>query len=282
MLLLPATHLIIYLRHWHPGQYAVGAPSAAQLTGLLRAVLGAVSIDFMAPGLVLACLAVVAAQRPDGEGSRNWMNRFGWQEYRGAWLVGLLLMTVGIAVYLPIRGIAGRYSIPAAWGADIWIAALLSTLADASPSRWRMAAVVALAAGLIAVAIANLGSQSKFAARARLLWQALEFVEETAPRGTCLAWAAGPDLNIAEGIHFSWHLNGRGRSDLCVQLLDDQGVRQERRDVPGNDQLPTLAITGSEPPLDRAHWRKVREFTTSYWLGTRQQSIALWTARTPG
>jgi hypothetical protein len=236
----------------------------------------------MAPGLLLAGIAVIAARRSDAGGSRNWTNRCGRQDYRGAWLVGLLLMAFGIAVYLPIQGIAGRYSIPAAWGADIWIAALLSSLADAAPSRWQMAAAVALTAGLVAVAVANLGSQDKFAARAQLLWQALEFVEDTVPRGACLAWVAGPDLNIAEGIHFSWHLNGRGRSDLCVQLLDDQGVRQDRPEVPRNDQLPALAITGNQHVLDSAQWRRVRKFSTSYWMGTRHQNIRLWAAGAPG
>ena len=279
VLLVPIAHFVIYLLHWHPGQYVVGAPSLAQLGALLRAILGAVSIGFMAPGLLLAGFAVVAAQSADStERSRTWTDRLGWHEYRGAWLVGLLLMAFGIAVYLPIQGVAGRYSIPAAWGADLWIAALLSTLADGSHSRWRTAAAVALAAGLVAVAVASLGSQDKFAARARVLWQALEFVEHTAPRGTCLAWVAGPDLNIAEGIHFSWHLTGRGRSDLCVQLLDDHEVRQERPEVPHSDQVPTFAISGGHQALDNVRWRQVGEFSTSYWAGTRQQRIVLWAA----
>ena len=57
-------------------------------------------------------------------------------------------------------------------------------------SRWRQLATVGIVGGLIAVAIANVGRQQKFAARIDLLWQTLEFVEQKPSPIARLAWVS--------------------------------------------------------------------------------------------
>src|SRR5439155_6044191 len=140
-----------------------------QLERWLRALPGAMSFDFLGAGLALALAAVVAAK---------WSGAFlGAGRYRATWVAGGLMVLGGIAVYLPIPAMSGRYTMPAVWGLDLILAAFLSVLADVPATAWRRAAGVGLAAGLAAVAIANVGRQEKFAARADVLWQAVETVE---------------------------------------------------------------------------------------------------------
>ena len=161
-------------------------------------------------------------------------------------------------------------------GADLWIAALLSALAAAPASALRRTAYALLGVGLIAVAAESLGSQDKFAARANLLWQALEFVEGTASRGDTLAWMGGPDLNVEEGIHFSWHLRGRGREDLSVQLLDAEGRTVSRPEVQPSTHSASLLITGAAALRPGMEWHLRKTFTASYWGGWRTQSCSVW------
>ena len=189
---------------------------------------------------------------------------------------GAMLLACGIGIYLWIPAVSGRYTIPAVWGADLWIAALLSALAAAPPSAWRRTAYALLGVGLIAVAAENLGSQDKFAARANLLWQAVEFVEGTASHGDTIAWMGGPDLNVEEGIHFSWHLRGRGREDLSVQLLDTEGRTVSRPEVQLSTHSPSFLITGAAAPRPGMEWHLLRRFTASYWGGWRTHSCNVW------
>ena len=186
------------------------------------------------------------------------------------------MLAFGIGIYLFIPGVSGRYTMPAVWGADLWIAALLSALAAAPPSALRRAAHALLGVGLIVVAAENLGSQDKFAARANLLWQAVEFVEATASRSDTIAWMGGPDLNVEEGIHFSWHLHGRAREDLSVQLLDAEGRTVNRPGVQLSTHSPSFLITGPSAPRPGVEWHLLKRFTASYWGGWRTHSCDVW------
>src|SRR5439155_1339514 len=168
-LLLPIGHYIYYRLNWHAGQYPPAGPTMAQLGRMLRALPGAISVDFVGVGLALALATTIAAKCSG--------TVLGAARYRATWVAGALLLLCGIAVYLPIPAMSGRYTMPAVWGLDLILAAFLSVLADVPATAWRRAAGVGLAAGLAAVAIANVGRQEKFAARADVLWQAVETVE---------------------------------------------------------------------------------------------------------
>jgi len=273
-LIMPVVHYIVFVRAWHPGQYETVAPSVAQLGRMLKAVGGAVSIDIIGPGLLLGLVALSVRRHP---ATRDDAARaFEFAECSAALLTGAVLMACGIGIYLFIPGVSGRYTMPAVWGADLWIAALLSGLSIAPRSAWRRTAYAVLGVGLIAVAAESLGSQDKFAARANLLWQAVEFVESTASHGDTIAWMGGPDLNVEEGIHFSWHLHGRGREDLSVQLLDAEGRTVSRPEVQLTTHSPNFLITGAAAPQPGTEWHLLRRFTASYWGGWRTQSCNVW------
>jgi hypothetical protein len=269
-LLLPVGHFVYFQTHWHPGQYRPALPSAAQALRLLRGLFGAISPEYMGLGLVLA-IALVAHNRlraPEAGTARR---------YQAAVVAGLLLLLAGFCVYLPMDAVSGRYTMPAVWGLDILLAVLGGALCTLPRTRGKSAACAALALGLVVTAGALVGKQQKFAARAQVLWDALVCIERTAPPDCRIAWISrdGPacanGLNIAEGIHFEWHLHARGRTDLHVVLCNDQGEPQTRREVAGLDRQPTLLLSGSpEPPASEAlgaAWQGTQWCRESYWWG---------------
>lgn len=264
-LLLPVGHFIYFKLHWHPGQYETGL-SGAQVIRMLGAVQGALSLDFLLPGLI----ALVAALGASGLLSSV------WHEYRDACRAGLVLLVSGIAIYLPLSAMSGRYSMPAVWGADMILAALLSSLPAVPALGWKRAAYGLLAGGLVAVMVSNLGKQQKFAARANLLWQALEYVEHVVPAGSCIAWEDSRELNREEGIHFCWHLQRRGRPDLAVRLIDQAGQRLERIELKSAPEPPAFLITGRPQPSPTGAWQTVQEFNTRFWMGQKSYTCYLW------
>jgi hypothetical protein len=192
----------------------------------------------------------------------------------------LLLVLGGIAVYLPIPAMSGRYTMPAVWGLDLILAAFLSVLAEVPAVRWRRAAGIGLAAGLAIVAVANVGRQDKFAARADVLWQAVGVVERTAGPQTSVAWLSGPALNVEEGIHFRWHLLARGRGDVAVELFDEQGRSEVRCELPaGSRERPEgWAVTGVPQPPSGGPWALRQSFRHDYWAGRRHYECYLWSS----
>jgi hypothetical protein len=184
----------------------------------------------------------------------------------------------GIAVYLPIPALSGRYTMPAVWGVDLMLAALLSGLASVPLICWRRAAWGGLAVGLAVVAGANVGRQEKFAARAAVLWDTLEYVEETAAPDERVAWVSGPGLNVEEGIHFRWHLLARGRPTLAVELYDTEGRPEERCELPPAAGRARLAVTGSPEPPPGGAWALRQTFRRPYWGGRKEYDCYLWAA----
>jgi hypothetical protein len=270
-LLLPVVHFVVFKLQWHPGQYQT-APSLAQLGRVLRTVGGAFSPWFVGPGLLLAALAV---GRHHGAA---WL----WQRRRSACLAGLALLLFGIGIYLPLDAVSGRYAMPAVWGADVLIAVLLSELAEVRWPGWRRAAYAAFGCGLAAVAVANLGKQEKFAARAAVLWQTLEGVTRQAPPGACVAWLSGPQLDAQEAVHFLWHLQARGRTDLALCVLDEHGrpvTSAGASAVPTADREPSFLVSGGPGLPDAGRWRQAARFRSSYWARRRHYDTYLWTAR---
>lgn len=266
-LLLPVAHFAAFKLSWHEGRYQTSGATWAQLWRMVTTVRGAASLEYLAAGLVLGVLALVEspAERRGKEATtpnepfRPVAARL--RRHRAAALAGLALLACGIGIYLPIDGVAGRYSIPAVWGADFLVAILLSEVVEVASSRWRTAALAAVCVGLGAVAIASVGKQEKFRARAALLWQTLERVERELPTGACLEWQCGAELNPSEAIHFQHHLSARGRGD--VTLLVRNGTEALR--LGSGDELPSYAVGERAAAGETAGWQLVRQFRIPYW-----------------
>ena len=281
-----AIHFVYFKLNWHPGQYQPPGPSLAQLARYLNALKGAISLDFLGLGLATALCALVA------RGSLRAI----WRNHSSAVVTALLLLLGGIALYVQMDGISGRYTMPAVWGLDILIAVVLSETLALPALWWKRAAIGAFAVGLVAVAGANVGRQQRFAARADMLWQALKWVErQPAAEGTTVAWisdsaadsaagktaylASNPGLNIEEGIHFGWHLQARGRAARVVELFDETGRRLKRVEIGAPDvQKPTLLITAfAGPPAEfGTDWQKKESFETVYALGMKRYRCSIW------
>lgn len=267
-LVLPIGHYIYYRLNWHPGQYPPASPTLAQLGRILKSLAGAESLDFMALGFAATLIGLYLAVRAGARLST---------ETKTVVLTGGLLLAAGIAVYLPIPAISGRYTIPAVWGLDLIVAAALSSLTFAPAPVVRRVAWGCTIGGLVVVAVANVGRQEKFAARADLLWQTLEYVERSADGKKTVSWYESAALNGEEGIHFHWHLLARGH-DIPVQLFDHAGVPQQRCEIQMKPSESTLAVTGTDqsPP---GNWELQRIIQRPYWQGRRNYESYVWAAR---
>jgi hypothetical protein len=210
-LLMPVTHFVVFKLNWRPGQYPTDGAGLAQLVRMLRAVAGAESVDFMGAGLAVALLALAVDRYRNGTLERRtnaWANLLAgfapiWRKYRIACTAGITLLVLGIGMYLPIGAVSGRYSMPAVWGMDLCIAALVSCLAEVTRVSWRRAAHLALFLGLATVALANLGKQQKFAARATVLWETLEYVDTRQPAMLALPGRRGRNSIERKGFTFA-------------------------------------------------------------------------------
>ena len=141
-LLVPVGHFVIFKLTWHSGQYPVGTAPLVQLRLMVGALIGGVGIDYVGPGLLLGLISVLAS----GFWGRSASLRTIWSHQRGACRAGVALLVGGIVVYLPINGIAGRYTMPAAWGMDLLLAVLIGEvwrLPQIVPRRLTLAALCA-------------------------------------------------------------------------------------------------------------------------------------------
>ena len=192
--------------------------------------------------------------------------------YRLALQTGLLLLVCGIGIYLPIQGVAGRYTMPAAWGADLWLAALLSALVSVPLLFWRRLALGLLLGGLLGIVLINLGRQDKVQAHNALLWQALEYLEQEVPPTATVIWLQAPDgvsppgLPYPDGVHFRAHLQGRKRSAIDLQPV----WWNEYQELPG------LILSSGPLHSVQGDYRLVREFHTRYWAGHKSYQCFLW------
>jgi hypothetical protein len=274
-LLAPLLHFAYFKLHWHSGQYTTDGASLAQVRRIAGGLVGAVSIDFVALGLALAAVVqIMVFRQTPGRGSLTDWLAGGIAHHRAALGAGALLLLGGIVMYLPTGAMSGRYAMPAVWGLDLTIAALLTGLAGMGRAGWARVSWAALALGLVAVMVASVGKQQKFAARARVLWEALECVEREAPPNARIAWISGDslkgELNVEEGIHFQWHLAARGRGDVRVGLCDASGEPLQRREVADLDDTPVLAVSGSAASSPAGTWEVQRRFMAVSWGGLRR------------
>jgi hypothetical protein len=272
-LIVPVAHFLIFKAGWHEGQYRVGAPSPERAAGIARVIWNAAGAPYLAAGVVLAVVAIATRADPLRPSALTPI----WRRHRGALIAGLLLLLCGAAIYLPVNGgTSGHYAIPAVWGIDLCLGALLSEFFQLPRGRWKTIAATALVAGLTGIAIANLAHQQKFAARAECLWEALEVVERSAPPGACIGWSFGPKLNIEEGVHFAWHLRGRGE-DLKFAFFDEHGASEGRREIPIAKRCaaPDFLITATSLPFDPG-FELVSHVATPYHFGTRHFDCYVW------
>jgi hypothetical protein len=91
VVVLPATHYVVFRLNWHPGQYTPGQPTWAQFGRMLNALSGASNLSFAGAGLGLAVLAVGAK---GGAVLRR---------HAVALVAAALLLVTGVAVYVPPR-----------------------------------------------------------------------------------------------------------------------------------------------------------------------------------
>lgn len=259
--LLPVLHFSFFAMHWHPGQYVLSWPSLQHLARWLYGLRQAMGLDYIGIALLLA---LVAGARPD----------FSRQSIAG--YAGLALLLAGTAVYLPIAGVEPRYSMPAAWGIDIWIALLLSALWLSGHSIMKRAAITALCLGLLAMAVVNVARQARASARATLLWQAVDYVERHAANGATVAWVDGPRLGIGEGIHFFWHLARRGRAHVQPLLLDPTGRVRNRPELLNSNDAPSMLVSGDEQAPPTGRWEDPIPLSVSYWWETRRDTCFVW------
>jgi hypothetical protein len=278
-LLAPVAHYVYFKLNWHPGQYTVAGPSLVQFGRLVRMLLGGVGIDFLGPGIALALLALLIHAR-SGLAGADQSTSVGLGRYRAALLAGLLLVGAGTAVYLPMDAISGRYTMPAVWGLDMLLAVLVAGLLDRAATRLARVALVVLVAGLVVVFAACVDRQFKFQARSRLLWQALETVEREVPHGAAVAWICGGpvrnELVDEEGIHFAWHLAGRGRDDLHFILVDREGKPLSRVEMPAAPVEPAYCLAASADDVPQG-WR-IRRLVAVTW---RDRHFECWLGQNP-
>ena len=265
-LALPAIHFVYFKLNWKPGQYETPGPSAAQLLKMLGWLKGTAGADFLAAGIAVLLAGVVLAHRtvkdtPDTTGSRP-------NHDRALVVCAILLFGAGICVYLPLPMMAARYTMPAVWGLDLALGLLVTKSLAGPPSDLRRAGLLALAVGIGFMAAANVGRQSKVAARSQLLWDALHHVEATAFPGARIEWVSGPTgakmLNAEEGIHFRWHLLHRDRGDITVNLVDTAGDPIERVELPAPtgpaDYRVAMGASGEGTPFGRRYWLGRKRF----------------------
>jgi hypothetical protein len=261
-LALPVAHFVYFKLNWHPGQYRPQGPSLAQFGRILSALKGGMGLDFLGGGVALA--TVVAAR--------------GFKigcEHRAAAICAAILTIGGIAVYLPMHDVSGRYTIPAVWGLDILFALLLAALLKVPASCWRTAALVALGVGLVAVLTANVLRQEKTAARARVLWQVVRHLESTAPPNSTVMWVNDPGrgmpfgtLGVEEGIHVGWHLAHRGRPDIRIALYDAHEQPLARVELAGPVGEPRFRVSGAS--ASAPGWEPDVSFWQVYQFGRKR------------
>ncbi|HJZ60252.1 MAG TPA: hypothetical protein VKE74_35240, partial [Gemmataceae bacterium] len=116
-------------------------------------------------------------------------------------------------------------------------------------------------------------------ARAKMLWDAVGYVEMTAPPGAKVAWVSGDSLkgglNVEEGIHFRWHLFHRGRGDVQIGLFEETDRPLQRTELPPLAGEPEYRLFGVLAETPARGWEPERSFAATYWMGRRRYDCHL-------
>jgi hypothetical protein len=281
-LLLPVGHLIALKLDPSPKEYTIPGISWESVSLWPKALLASFGFSYLVAALVLLAVAFWRAYQSGALATDQSRTdpplaiRAGWVQKVVA---ALLLIVAGVGIYLPMPpGVSGRYTVPAVWGFDLLLALAFSVCFALPPSLWKRVGIVALIVGLAGILVANVGKQTKWQGRADLFWQVADLAEKELPAGSKLAWVGvplprGDELGLGEGIHFRWHLERRGRSQLSVELVDLANLH-------GLTDCDLACTAHAEPPAQG--WQLSRTFESSYWMGLRTYRSYLWKARTRG
>lgn len=279
-IVMPVAHFVYFKLNWHPGQYETPGPSFEQFGRISLWMKGASGLDFLGLGLAVVLGITLYTQRNREAVSRLLM------EYRATMLCAALLFSTGVVIYVPLSMMAPRYTMPGIWGWDVALALMLTLFMAIPLTRPVRVAWATLGLGIAVMMMANVSRQEKVTARTRMLWNALEHLERTAPPESRIAWVGGnPEsgaLDEEEGIHFQWHLLHRGRGDLVVNLYDEHGQPIERVELPPPDRAPQYRMAAGS--ATGSGWTMERDFATNYRFGRKHYDCRLETAppaRTP-
>ena len=122
-LVFPVVHYVLYRLNWHPGMYVTGGITWKQTIGMLLAWREQCSFDLMAPGLIVAavalclgCVGTVSSGQfgrlfvPDGCHPDRLPHHLA--VLPPCMSAGLALLVFGVGINLPFGGVAGRYTMP--------------------------------------------------------------------------------------------------------------------------------------------------------------------------
>jgi hypothetical protein len=270
VLAFPIAHFICYRQMTaHEHRYNIGF-TWQQPLDMLNALVSSAGKDFISPAIVVALIAWwwSSRGRVDEQGSSFLV------QHRAALGAGLILFVLGWGVYAPLGGVSGRYALPGVWGLDLLLAVVLAKLSLLRSPLQKLSWAL-LACGIIATAVANVGKQEKNTVRLATLWEALHFVEDKAPEGSCVHWVGvlnrgnAETLECGEGVHFSWHLQGLGRRDLRWQI-------DELPDSTAPVAAPEVAITSTPAPPDSDSWTLAKECRHAYRFRRRAVACYVW------
>ncbi len=285
MLCLPFAHFAVYKSH--PHQLYATHFSWAQIRVLRRALIRAMGPEFLLPALLLMGATYGLHRRKEAAQRTDISEPASTNHLRlPALVAGGLLLVGGLGEYSVMAGAPGRYTMPAVWGADLCFAVLLSTWFSALSSFRRrqlvqIAVGIMLVGGFVVMLGFNYRKQHDAAARARMLWQALEDVERVAVPPARVAFLASPRwdatspyLSLAEGGHFRWHLQNRGHAKAEVIVYNiDAPPGQSADKIPADTNLVISSM--SDPPSGTT-WQLVNAYSAYYMAGHCRWHCFLW------
>jgi len=267
----PVAHFVCYRLTMNANRYDM-AWDAAQLPRLLNGFLGGMNKDFLGPALIAALVVIAFAY------VRGWLPTPTSDErirFRAAFGAGAILFVLGFGIYVPINAVAGRYTMPGAWGLDL-LCALLWVNVSRIPSFWKRVPYVLLAGGLAVTLVSMIGKQEKYYTRIENLWDVVHAVETDVPVGARIGWVGvadrgrTDDLEFSDGVHFAWHLNARGRRDLQWQDLP------AGEPIPVSADAPQYLVTSAETVAPARAWTLMHHCQREYWLGRKQVNCYVW------
>lgn len=232
--LLFVAHLVAYKLDPHPKEYVTTTPGMGHLLSWFRALTRAEGLEFIGPGLALTGLA-------------GWYRQSSFQplpHQTRLVAVAVVLVFFGVGIHLPVAGVSGRYSVVAGWGIDLLVGLFLTlgvSHGQAYLARWGL---VLVGCGLAVATLAGYDRMARQAARAALLWEVVEAVEADTSSRAPIAWVGDSmpsrnQIGLGEGVHFGWHLEGRGRYPVPVVPLNTW---------PESSAMSRVISSSAEPP----------------------------------
>lgn len=131
----------------------------------------------------------------------------------------ILLLSFGLAVYLPWSQSHYRYSMPAVWGADILLGLLLTAAAVHLSFFVRTCLYCVVLMGLLKIGSDTYTVQRTLTARLIPMWQVLKDLEARQPASFALVKGNGTDFYEEECFHFRFHFSHRGSDKSRLTIV---------------------------------------------------------------